>query len=449
MKNKKIKKIALLGLGLENQSMLKLLDKHNAPVEITICDYRDESKLKDIKVKNISLKYQCGVKFNSDLEKFDILYRSPGWSLSCPGIKKAKKYGTEISSPINFFFETCPSKNIIGITGSKGKGTTATLIYKIIKKHLEEKLEKESKEKNKNVWLGGNIGIAPLTFLEKINSNDFVVLELSSFQLEDLNYSPKYAVITNLFKEHLSPADPKNPNYHSSFTKYFQAKLNIALNKENKYLIVNEKLKNKIEAEKINSKIIYFTKSELESKLSGEYNKENIDAASKLTSLLKINKKTIKKVIKNFKNLEHRLEKVANIEGVRFFDNSFSTTPESTICDLDSFEEKNIIQIAGGADKGADFKSLAKKIKEKTKFLILLPGSGTDKIIKELEKINYPIDKLFLAKNMKEAVKKSIIKSVSGNVVLLSTGCASFGIFKNYKERGDLFKQYVKERAEQ
>lgn len=436
--NKNLKQIAFLGLGIENISLLKLFDKYKAPIEITICDYRDKKELLNVKTKYITLKYQCGSEFNQNLEKFSILYRSPGWPLSCPGVKKALKNGTILTSPMNFFFENCPSKNIIGVTGSKGKGTTATLIYKILKESF-----KKSKS-NKQVYLGGNIGIAPLSFLEKINKKDFIILELSSFQLEDLQYSPKFSIITNLFHEHLSPADPKNPNYHPSFTKYFTAKLNIAIHKENKFLIINESLRERIEKQNINSKIIFFSKSDLSSKLSGDYNKENIDAALKLASLLKIDKTTIKKVVNNFKNLEHRLELVDKINNVKFFDNSFSTTPESTIADLDSFKQ-NIILIAGGADKGANFNNLAKKIKEKTKYLILLPGNGTNKILNELKKINFSEKKLFFARNMKEAVKKANKISETEEVVLLSTACASFGIFKNYKERGNLFKQYVRE----
>ena len=434
-------KIALLGLGLENQSLLKLLDKHKAPVDITICDYREIKDLVKIKINNLKLNYQSGFNFNKDLDKFKILYRSPGWSLSCPGIKEAQKKNVKISSPMNFFFENCPSSKIIGVTGSKGKGTTATLIYRIIKKNLD------SKNSVNKVFLGGNIGIAPLSFIENIKQNDFIVLELSSFQLEDLKYSPKCSVITNLFKEHLSPADPNNPNYHSSFYSYWQAKLNIAKHKENKYLVINKKLEKKIKSEKITSNIILFEKSNLESKLSGEYNKENIAAAIEVAKILKIKKSVYTEVIKKFKNLEHRLELVAKKNNVCFFDNSFSTTPESTIADLESFGN-NIIQIAGGADKGSSFKQLAKKIKEKSKYLILFPGEGTKKIISELNLIKFPKEKMFLAKSMKEAVKKAIEMAKENDIILLSTACASFGLFKNYKERGNLFKKYVKEEIE-
>jgi UDP-N-acetylmuramoylalanine--D-glutamate ligase len=430
-------KIALLGLGLDNLALLSLLDKNNAPVSVTICDFRSYDKLPDIKIKNLKIDYRLGEDFNKNLSDFSILFRSPGWPLNCPGIKEAlRNKRTELSSPLNLFFNLVPTKNIIGVTGTKGKGTTATLIYKI--------LGADKKKSGRNVFLGGNIGIAPLSFLSKVKANDYVILELSSFQLEDLKYSPYISVVTNLFKEHLAPADPNNPNFHSSLKKYWDAKLNIAKNSANKYLVINESLKKLVAKEKLKGKIIYFNESSLPSKLNGDYNKQNVGAAVEVAKLLKIKPEVYKKVIAKFINLEHRLEFVKEINKVKYFDNSFSTTPESTALDLKSFNEP-IIQIAGGADKGADFKNLAQTIKKKTDFLILLPGHGSDRIKTELKKVKFSNDKLFLAKDMNEAVKIAKEKSVAGGVVLLSTACASFGLFKNYKERGDLFKKYVRQ----
>lgn len=432
-------RVALLGFGLDNQALLSFFDKHKAQIDLTICDFRDLEKLPPHKTKNLEVNYRLGKSFNHNLGEFDLLFRAPGWPISCPGIQAALKEGSDLSSPLNLFFELCPSKNIIGISGTKGKGTTATLIYK----SLQDNFRKE-KSKQK-VFLGGNIGITPISFLEKIKKDDFIVLELSSFQLEDLNYSPKISVLTNLFKEHLSPADPNNPNYHTSLNKYWQAKLNIAKNKECLYLVTNKSLEKKLEKEKIKAKKIYFSESFLPSKLSGDYNRQNIAAAFEVAKLLKIKKENFENTIKNFKNLEHRLEFVIEKNGVKFFDNSFSTTPESTALDLLSFNNK-IIQIAGGADKGADFSPLAKIIKKKVSELILLPGAGTERLKKELKKISFDTKKIKEAKSMEEAVKIAKEKAEENSVVLLSTACASFGLFKNYKERGDLFKKYVRQK---
>lgn len=432
------KKIALLGFGLDNQALLALLNNAKVHADITICDARPLASLASDKSAYSKINYQLGKGFNKNLDKFDIMFRSPGWPISCPGIQAALKKGqTELSSPLNLFFSLAATKNIIGVTGTKGKGTTATLIYKILR------------DAGKKVWLGGNIGIAPLTFVNKIKSSDYVVLELSSFQLEDLKHSPRIAVITNLFKEHLAPADPNNPNFHSSLPAYWQAKLNIARYQGNKYLVANKTLQTKLiklsknsNGQKLPGKIIYFSASSLPSKLIGNFNAENVGAAVTIAEILKIKPAIYKKTIANFKNLEHRLEFVANIKGVKYFDNSFSTTPESTVLDLESFHSP-LIQIAGGADKGANFKPLAQTIKNKVKFLILLPGDGTERLKKELRKIKFPKEKITEVNSMEKAVNIARTKTISGDIVLLSTACASFGLFKNYKERGNLFKKYV------
>jgi UDP-N-acetylmuramoylalanine--D-glutamate ligase len=435
------KKIAILGLGLENQALLNYINKAKIDLDITICDFRTKKKI-DSKLKEANLniqdyKYQLENTFNTNLDKYDILLRSPGWSLSCPGIKAAKKAKTELSSTMNLFFQVSPSKNIIGITGSKGKGTTATLITEILKNN------------NKAVHLGGNIGIAPFDFIKNIKKSDYIVLELSSFQLEDLHYSPKYSIITNIYHEHLSPADPQNPNYHHSYKDYLLAKANIFKNKKyNNYLITKNDVlieyKNNIPKtlENYQGKIIEYKKTRVQTKLKGVYNLENVGASLKLSEILNLNKKKSLETIKNFKNLEHRLEFVAEKNGVKYFNNSFSTTPESTKLDLNSFN-KNIILIAGGPDKGADFSSLSKKIKIKVKKLILFPGQGSKKIKKSLLENNYNNNNIIEVNSMSEAVNLSQKNSQKGDIILLSPACASFGLFKNYKERGKLFKKEV------
>ena len=439
MKNKfnSQNKIALLGLGLENQALLFfLLKKYQIKnLDITICDARDQEEILNTypqlkKIKKI--KWKTGADFNIALENFDILFRSPGWPILCPGIQSAIKNGVKLSSPMNFFFEICPSKNIIAVSGSKGKGTTASLIYQIIK------------DSGQKCFLAGNIGIAPINFIDKIKKDDWIVLELSSFQLEDLKFKPKIAVFTNIFKEHLSPADPKNPNFHRSFKEYFKAKMNLSLGQDkNDYLVANTKLKNKISSYQIQSKIIYFKKAKIKTKLIGDFNLENIAAAIEVAKILKIKKNLYQTSIANFSNLNHRLELVKEINGVSYFDNSFSTTPESTILDLKSFKNK-IVLIAGGADKGANFLPLAKEIKKRVKFLILLAGPGSERIKTELQKTKYPKNKMIEVFSMPEAVTIAKKQAENGDIVLLSTACASFGLFKNYKERGQIFQEEVK-----
>lgn len=437
-KIQEITKVALLGLGLDNLALLKLLLKMPEPIEITICDKRSKEFLPKIKSGKQKINYQLGSDFNKNLFCFDFLFRSPGWPTFCPGLLEAQKQGTYLSSALDVFFYLCPSKNIIGITGTKGKGTTATLIYEIIKAGQKNK-------KNK-VWLGGNIGLSPLSFLDKVSSKDYVILELSSFQLETLEYSPKISVFTNLFKEHLAPADPNNPNYHKSFNSYLAAKLNIAKHQENKILIANTSLKDRLQTVKLKNNIKYFTAANYKTKLQGDYNQENIAAAVEVAKLLKIKKDIYLEVIANFNNLENRLELVLEKNNIKVFNNSFSTTPESTKLDLLSFTNP-IIQLAGGADKGASFRDLAKTIKKKVKLIILFPGLGGEKIEAELKKIEFPNTKIFKAKSMETAVSVAWKKALPHDIILLSTACASFGLFKNYKERGRLFKEEIKKIA--
>jgi len=413
------KKIAFIGYGLENQALLAWLIKHQAPAGYTILDSQKESEKK---IPGVS--WWTGKNYLKNLNDFDIIFRSPGCPLFLPEIKAVKN---KITSAMNLFMELSPTKNIIGVTGSKGKGTTASLVYAILK------------EAKKSVFLGGNIGVAPFTFLDKLNPDAYVVLELSSFQLEDLRISPRYSIITNLFHEHLKPADPNNPNYHKSFKNYVAAKLNIARFPQNKYFFVNEKIKKIINSKKAT----YFTSSELISNLAGEFNKENIAAATTLAKVLKIKNEVIKRAVKKFKGLPHRLELVVIKKGVAYYDNSFSTTPESTIADLQSFP--GAIIILGGADKGASFKALAKEVKKSAKLVILFSGTASPRITKELLSAKWSKDKIRKVDSMKKAVNIASSQAKSGDTVLLSTACASFGLFKNYKERGDLFKKYVRE----
>lgn len=459
------KKIAILGLGIENYALVKFLIANYRRIigelrelDITICDKRSKKELgkkyKEL-VKYRNIKWRLGKDCDKKLDKFDILFRSPGWPL-----KKIKNHpafsGTKIkniiSSPMKLFFELSPSKNIIGVTGTKGKGTTAFLIYEIFKKA------------GKRVWLGGNIGTAPFEFIGKIKKNDWVVLELSSFQLEDMEASPRIAVITNLYSEHLAPADPNNPNFHHNLRDYWKSKSNIFKHqKRDDKLVISYKLSVMGYVKKALAKKIIFTKSNLPSQLIGEHNKENIAAAVEVAKIVGVKDNIIKKAVKGFKGLEHRLEFVRSIKGVKYYNDSFATTPESAIIALKYFQGP-VILLAGGAEKKSDFKPLAREIKRRVysvksskagappqtrpfnrvKFVVLLNGKATGRIKKELLQIKYPKDKIKLANSMREAVKMARSAAKAGDTILLSPACASFGMFRNYKERGSLFKQEVK-----
>jgi len=420
LENLEHKKIAFIGYGIENQALLAWFKSHKLEANYTFCDSRTE-----IQEKINEVTWHLGKNYLEALDDFDIIFRSPGCPLFLPELQAVKE---KISSAMNLFMEVCPTKNIIGVTGSKGKGTTASLIYDILK------------TAGKSVYLGGNIGVAPFTFIDDVKEDSYVILELSSFQLEDFKISPRYSILTNLFQEHLEPADPNNPNYHKTFADYKQAKLNIAKFPENELFLTHTRLRGLASSDKTK----YFDTCDYPSKLAGEFNKENIAAAVMLTEILEIDTDVIKKAIANFNGLPHRLEKIAEINGVTYYDNSFSTTPESTIADIESFP--GAIILMGGADKGADFKELAKEVAKNVKFVVLFKGDASPRLKMDLIHANLHANKITMAGSMEEAVKKasSRAKELEATTVLLSTACASFGLFKNYKERGDLFQKYVK-----
>ncbi|PIT94928.1 UDP-N-acetylmuramoyl-L-alanine--D-glutamate ligase [Candidatus Falkowbacteria bacterium CG_4_9_14_3_um_filter_38_19] len=451
------KKIAILGLGLENLALVRYILKHKIKCEITICDKRkDVGAIHELPLrKNIhwqlgkeplrkNIHWQLGKEYNrclggagKNLEKFDILFRSPGWPTD-----RITNYELRItnlvSSPMKLFFQLCPTRNIIGVTGTKGKGTTASLIYEILKKHFSVETRRGA-----SVHLGGNIGMAPFEFIDKLKKTDWVVLELSSFQLEDMTASPPIAVITNFYPEHLAPADPNNPNYHKTLKEYWRAKMNIIKwqGRRDK-TVLNYELRIMNYELKTQGKKIYFGKSELPSKLIGEHNQENIAAAVAVAKIVGVKQEIIKKAVANFKGLEHRLEFVRELNGVKYYNDSFATTPESTIIALKSFSQP-IILLAGGAEKKSNFSQLVREIKKRVKFAVLLKGVATARLNRELLKAGYSNSKIRLVSNIKSAIARASQQALKNDIILLSPACASFGMFKNYKERGNLFKQAV------
>jgi UDP-N-acetylmuramoylalanine--D-glutamate ligase len=432
------KNIALLGFGSENLEMARFFVKHKVNCNITICDQNKDIKEKYPEFDRENFFWQLGSDYDKKLASFDYVFRIAGYPLFYPEINKAQQAGVTITSPTKLFFEFCPSKNIIGVTGTKGKGTTSALIVEILN------------SAGKKAFFGGNIGIPMFSFIDEIKKDDWVVLELSSFQLEDIDASPHIVVLTNLYRDHLQAADPVNPNYHKSYQEYIEAKLNIfKYQKRNDFAIINKKIDfaggrtKRGNANLGKAKKIYFTCLDYPSRLVGEHNKENIAAAAEVARIAGVKEAVIKKTVKKFKGLEHRIEYSGEVGGVNYYDDSFATMPESAIIALKSFDAP-IILLAGGSDKGANFSKLARIIKEKVKIVVLFDGEASLRIKKELLRIDYPNKNIYLARSMKEAFSLFRKETETGDIVLLSPACASFGLFKNYKERGNLFKKEVK-----
>lgn len=426
------KKIAILGLGAEGQDLLTWLKKNSRNCQITVFD-QDQNKGKEYK--------------NKDLSQFDFIFRSPGFYRLSPMLISAEKNGPIITSVTKLFFQLCPCP-IIGVTGTKGKGTTATLITQILK------------NSGKTVYLAGNIGKPMLSLLPKLKKADYVCLELSSFQLQDLKQSPHLAVVLNITSEHLdfhqsvdeyrqaklnlinfqSPADKAILNFDYSFTHNLKTKAKVYYFSRRQTVNGAYVLNRKIYLN-LNSKPI-FIGSTSKLQLRGEHNWENITASITAASLAGASISSIKKTVFKFKGLEHRLELVRELKQVKYYNDSFSTTPETAIAAIKAFSEP-IILILGGSYKGSDYTALGKTIGNchNLKAIILIGKMGP--IIRQsILKTNAKIIKG--DKTFPQIINQAFKLTSPGDVVLLSPACASFDMFENYKERGNQFKAYVK-----
>ncbi|MFA5777649.1 MAG: UDP-N-acetylmuramoyl-L-alanine--D-glutamate ligase [Parcubacteria group bacterium] len=393
-----MKNAAILGYGREGKVTEKYLKKNYPDLKVSILDQKNDPE------------------YLTKLENFDIAVKTPG-------INKAL-INIPYTTATNIFFSEVENK-IIGVTGSKGKSTTASLIYEILKAG------------GKKVRLLGNIGNPMLEVLLKpIGKDEIFVLELSSYQLDDIKYSPNIAVVTNLFPEHM--------NYHGSVEKYYQAKKNIInFQRSNDIFVYNPKDKLLADwAKETKSKKIVFAQklplNKFDVPLLGEHNLENIKAAVTVAKVFNISDKTINQAIKNFKPLPHRIEFVGKFKEIKFYDDAISTTPESTIAAIKSLKNIGVIFL-GGEDRGYDFSELEKAIrKNKIKNIVLFPDSG--KIIFKSEKdLN-----ILKTSSMEKAVKFAFNNIKAGEIVLLSCASPSYSLWKNFEEKGDLFKKYVK-----
>lgn len=428
----KNKKIAILGSGVEGASSASFMSELGAQVVI--------------------LDQNQGKEYLSNLGDYDIVIKSPGVKRNLPEIIEAEKKGALITSQTKIFFDLCPCK-IVGITGTKGKGTTSSLIYEMLK------------QQGKDVYLGGNIGMPPLDFLNKLNTQSIVLLELSSFQLMDLNKSPRIAVMLMTTSEHL--------DYHKDILEYVEAKRSILkYQKPEDFAILNKDYPAARESDVLTEAKIYWVSREdkvnqgcfvkgkkiilklgkeereiidvSEILLPGKHNLENVCAAVMAAALCEVSVENITKVLKTFKGLEHRLELVGEINGVKYYDDSFSTIPETAIAAIESFNPPagGLILILGGSSKNSDFSELGKVISNSKNVKVII-GMGDEwpRIKSEIKNLGIKIYEN--CRNMEEIVQKASEVAEPGDVVLLSPACASFGMFKNYKDRGDQFKKEV------
>jgi len=446
------KKVAIIGMGVSNIPLLDYFQ--NLGAKVSVFDNKEYDKI-DTQVINKISSYCMGMSFGKDylskLKGFDIIFRSPSCRPDTKELLEESQRGALVTSEIEMLMKLTPA-TVIGVTGSDGKTTTTSLIYEIIK------------EKGYKCFLGGNIGIPLFTKVKEMKPEDVVVLELSSFQLMDMDISPNISVVTNVSPNHL--------DIHKCYEEYIEAKANIfKFQKENNILVLN--YDNDITrnfAKRANGKVKFFSsKTKLENGviyddgmikscedgirrhiintnnifIKGVHNYENICAAICATASL-VDVETQNKAISNFKGVEHRIEFVREIDGVKWYNDSIGTSPTRTIAGLNSFNEK-IVLIAGGYDKHLDYTPIAKPIVDHVSTLILV-GATSKKIYsavnEELEAENKTMD-IYQCETLDQTVEMAYKLAKPGEVVFFSPASASFDMFKNFAERGNKFKELV------
>lgn len=444
------KKVAIIGLGVSN---LPLIDYfYNKKSNVTVFDSREMDKLpKDVieKIKKYKMDIYTGNDYLSNLRGFDLILRSPSCLPTTRELEKEEKNGAIVTTEIELFMKMCPCQ-IIGITGSDGKTTTTTLIYEVLKKA------------GYNTYVGGNIGTPLFTKLREILPSDKVVLELSSFQLMGMDVSPDISVITNISPNHL--------NVHKDYQEYIDAKKNIfKYQNENGILVLNydDEITRECSKEAKGNVIFISSKQKLEKGfivdgniikecednlrkhiadtkdfiIKGVHNYEHICATLAVTKGIVDSEKVVD-ILKTFKGVEHRLEFVREIDGVKWYNDSASTSPSRLVNALNAFNE-DVVLIAGGADKNLDYTPVAKPILDKVKTLILI-GQTAGKIfdsVKQEEENQKKEISIYMAKDLQEAI--NIAKKYGKQIVLFSPASTSFDMFKSMYERGEIFKAMV------
>ncbi len=457
MQTYKGKRVAILGLSVEGLDSLKYFVSQGSTV--LCCDRRKPEELGQSYglIKHLPVSFQFGPDYLKDLESYDVIVRTPGMNPRTSELAVLRNLGKEVTSLTKIFFDEC-SAPIIGVTGTKGKGTTSTLIYEMLK------------HEGKKVYLGGNVGTPLLSKVDEIKSGDLVVLELSSFQLEDLTKSPHIAVVLRITQEHLANFDPLATNVHESRLAYIEAKKPIVrYQKSADIAILNaDDPTSSSFATETAARIYYFSRTDelqdafvknhavylsvqgeskpvcqlSEIKLIGEHNLENIAAAALTAHVAGVSLSTIGEVARSFEGLPHRLEFVHTVAGVSYINDSFSTVPETAMAAIASFQ-KPIVLLLGGSEKGSDFTELGKAVAQSKVKAVIVVGMMTKRIVDALENGGFDKQIITGCTSMHQMVSKARAIAAPGDIVLLSPACASFDMFKNYKDRGQQFKYEV------
>jgi len=436
------KKIAVLGLGVSNRPLVRLLLSFGC--DVTGCDRTDREKMdaEVLELERLGCKLRLGEGYLDALQA-DLVFRTPGMHPGNPAIVALKQRGAEITSEMEVFFEVCPCR-ILAVTGSDGKTTTTSLIAAMLR------------AEGKKVWLGGNIGTPLLPSCQEISPEDIAVVELSSFQLMDMRRSPAVAVVTNLAPNHL--------DVHKDMEEYVEAKKNIfrfqsssdtlILNADNaitdSFTGIGRTLRFSRQKQAnglwLNGDTLCRGQTPVlktsDILLPGVHNIENYMAAILAVEGL-VTDETVRQVARTFGGVEHRIELVRIKDGVRFYNDSIASSPSRTIAGLRSFREK-VILIAGGYDKNIPYDELGPEICQHVKKLFL-NGVTAEKIRGAVERCVGEKPEIYSCGDFASAVQAAADAAREGDVVLMSPASAAFDQFKNFMVRGDFFKKLVME----
>ncbi|MEA4920950.1 MAG: UDP-N-acetylmuramoyl-L-alanine--D-glutamate ligase [Clostridiaceae bacterium] len=447
MKSIKNKKVTVIGIGVSNTPLIKLLA--NGGVDVTAHDKKPRDQMPELaqELENLGVKLVLGPDYLKEASG-DIIFRTPGLRPDVPALVDAQKRGAEITSEMEVFLSLCPA-TVIAVTGSDGKTTTTTIISELLK------------AQGYRVFVGGNIGNPLLDRTDEMTKDDFCVLELSSFQLLTMKQSPHVAVLTNLSPNHL--------DVHKDMEEYIDAKKNIFRYQSNNDVLVTN-LDNELAKDAANDAIgtVRFFSRQNEAysrclpagdivtggnkvmnsdaiRLPGVHNIENYLAAFAATADY-VTPQTMAQVAESFGGVEHRLEFIRELDGVRYYNDSIGTSPTRTIAGLRSFNQK-VILIAGGYDKHIPFDVLGPEIIEHVNMLFLC-GATEEKIYQVV--VNSPgyssdILPIYFHKDYETMLKDIKSKAQPGDIVLFSPACAAFDRFQNFMKRGEYFKKLVNE----
>ena len=432
------KKIAVLGLGVSNRPLVRLLLEYGC--DVIGCDRTPRENI-DQEVLELGCKLSLGENYLENVQA-DLLFRTPGMHPDHPAIAALRSRGAEVTSEMEVFFSVCPC-HIIAVTGSDGKTTTTTLVSEMLKKS------------GKTVWLGGNIGTPLLPLVKQMQPEDYAVVELSSFQLMDMHHSPARAVVTNLAPNHL--------DVHKDMEEYVAAKTNIFRYQGKEDLLIlngDNAITDGFAGKGITRKFSRQGQAHVciregficrggepvlaveDILLPGVHNIENYMAAIAVVEGL-VSDEDIRYVAKNFGGVEHRIELVRIKDGVRFYNDSIASSPSRTIAGLRSFPEK-VILIAGGYDKHIPYDELGPEICKHVKKLFLGGATGPQ-IRAAVENCGGQQPEIYDCENFEDAVRQAAKAARAGDVVLMSPASAAFDQFKNFMVRGAFYKKLVKE----